>query len=199
VTTSSARAAARWGARLGLVLAIVAGVTGCSAYEQVFGKQEPKPCPRVAVLDDAAMLTQFRPGGGRDLIDVASEGEITGYKASCRYDVDDDTGAGTLAVDVATSFEVSRGPANVDRKAGFRYFIAVADADADADKRILSKQTFPVEVAFPGTVTRATYTDDPVTITIPLEAGNIGTDFDVFVGFQLTRAQMDYNRRRSGR
>ena len=87
-----------------------------------------------------------------------------------------------------------RGPANHDREAQFDYFVSVVDSERD----VLNKQIFGVTVKFPGNLTRVSLTDNdpPVTVDIPLAAGRDATDYQIFVGFQLTPDELEYNRRR---
>ena len=126
-------------------------------------------------------------------MDVRYEGEIIGFQGGCTYDLEDD-GSGRVTVTVAVRIGAARGPADRDRRAAFRYFVALADAR----REVLSKALFETEVAFPGNLSRNAVTDLPVDITIPLEAGQRGTDFLVYLGFQLTAREVDFNRHRQG-
>ena len=165
-------------------------LAGCGFYAAITGtKEAPRPCPRVSVLNDAASVTKFREGGGTDLIDVLYEGKITGFEAECRYDVDDETGIGQVDVLVAVKVRAVRGPADRERKANFRYFIALTDTK----RNILGKRPFELSVGFPGNLSRVTADDEPVGLSIPLSKGKTGADFQVFVGFQLDRAEWEFN------
>ncbi len=177
------------------VLALVLG--GCSAYEAVFGEDAPPPpCPYVGVLPDAKDIVKFRPGQGRDLIDIVYESELTNIGRSCAYDIDEDTGEGTLTVEIGVFIDVARGPANRDRKAEFAYFIVITDSA----KKVLNKQEFPVKINFPGNLSRLTWADDPdapAIVHIPLKAGKSGRDFKIFIGFQLSPEELEFNRKRN--
>ncbi len=183
-------------AKASVTAAMTMLVAGCGAYDALFGSGEiPPPCPHVAVFSDANTITRFHQGTGRDIIDVNFEGEITDIYGSCEHDIDDDTLGGTLTVEISLNIDLARGPANKDRRAAFDYFVAVADAS----KNILNKKIFGVDVEFPGNFTRlgwTDYPDQPVLLDIPLKAGKTGKDFNIFVGFQLTREELEYNRRR---
>lgn len=162
-------------------------VASCSLFEKEVALQ----CPRLAVLADAASLTRFAEGAGRDIIDMAFEAEIESVGGTCEYDIDDDTQEGTLDAQIAVTFRVSRGQANRDRKATFGYFVRLTDLE----RNILAGDTFRGVFEFPGNQSRIVWTDEPVTLTIPLKAKQTGRDFEVFVGLELTREEVDYNRK----
>jgi len=168
------------------LLAVLLG--GCENPKDVI----PPVCPKATILHEAGALTRFRDGAGRDLIDVDFEGEITAISGECRYDIDDDTGAGAIDMRVRAEFEFTRGPANSDSVAAFDYFVVLTDAAGE----VISKQVFPFKSEFWTNRTVITDRDAPVELTIPVKAGQSGEDFLVFVGFQLSRDELLYNRNR---
>ena len=177
-------------------LALFAILAGCAVYqdleETVIGK-EPL-CPSVKVLPEAATITRFKEGAGRDIIDVDFKGEIIDIKGSCGEDIDEDTGAGTLNLELEVVMELERGPANRGRKIMFEYFFSIQDPE----KRILEVKAFGVEVTFPGNRTVLRWSEDPdepIILTIPLKAGQRGQDFVIKSGFQLSPEEYRYNRR----
>ena len=158
----------------------------------LFGEDvPPPPCPEISVLRDAASLTQFVEGPGRDLIDVVVESKIVDASGTCVYDVDDETGEGNLAVEMVVSIELNRGPANRDREADIGYFVAVTDVE----RNILNKETFKAKVPFSGNRNHLIWTDEPVYMDIPLKAKQTGRDFRIFIGLEVTRDQLQFNRR----
>ena len=84
-----------------------------------------------------------------------------------------------------------RGAADRERRATFTYFIAVTDQK----KTVLNKNAFDAKVEFPGNRSRVTLTDAAVNLNIPLKAGQSGSDFQIIVGFQMSREEMEFNRR----
>lgn len=152
-------------------------------------------CPRVSLLADAAALTQFAPGPGRDLTDVDYQAEFTDLQAECQV-MEGRGNDRIVVVTVAPVMSVVRGPANDDRQAEFSYLVSVIGLDDS----ILNVQRFPIAVNFPGNLTRIIVTDDdpPVTVRIPLTQSTAGRQYDILVGFQLTPDELEYNRRRDG-
>jgi hypothetical protein len=174
-----------------LAAAVAASLGGCESIKGVFGFGEPPPpCPRVSILADAARITKFRPGPGRDLVDVLFEGEIGNFLTSCRHDIDRKTRTGTLDVEVIVDIEAARGPADRDRAAGYDYFVALTDVSGN----VLQRGSFSATAAFEGNRTRFVFRDTPVHLKIPLKTGQAGPDFLIFLGFQLTPEEMQYNR-----
>ena len=183
-----------------LVLAAGMVLAGCGAYdsmqESIFGKEKILACPRVSVLPEGASLTKFLPGPGRDIIDIVYQGEIRDVLRSCEYDIDDDTNTGTVAVELFLVIGAERGAADRERRADFTYFVAITGGE----RTVLNKNTFDAAVAFPGNISRLTWTDDkPMTLNIPLKAGQSGSDFEIIVGFQMSREEMEFNSRRRAR
>lgn len=155
---------------------------------------EPPECPPVSVIGDAASLTRFAPGRGRDLVDVDFRAELTDLRSGCIY-AKEKEGTSKLVVAVAPAIAATRGPANEDRKADFQYFVSVVGADAD----ILNKQLFPVSVVFPGNNTRIDLVQDdpPVSIDLPVAAEG-ERYFEILLGLQLSEDELQYNRRMAG-
>lgn len=175
--------------RLSVALLGAVTLAGCTPS---FLKDEPetRACPDVKILSDAETLTAFRPGAGRDLTDVMYEAKFVGYRGSCLYDTDSDSGTGELSVEVRLNMKARRGPANTTATAPVQYFVSITDPA----RNVLTKKTFDVQANFPGNRTQAKIDDQPVYLTLPIAKGQTGADYTVFIGFQLTRAQLDYNR-----
>ncbi|OHC76101.1 MAG: hypothetical protein A3G18_05625 [Rhodospirillales bacterium RIFCSPLOWO2_12_FULL_58_28] len=178
----------------GLLSGLMLLLAGCDTVSEMVASPPPQPpCPPSSVLDDAATVTRFREGPGRDFIDIVAEGKISGYGGGCHYDFDMKTGEALLTVEVAVEFEAQRGSADKDRKAMFDYFISVADPE----QNILSKGLFNVVIDFPENRTRRNFTDNnpPVVLEIKLKPEQAGKDFHIFIGFQLSESELEFNRR----
>jgi hypothetical protein len=164
-------------------------LVGCSSDDE-----RMKVCPRVAVLSEAGKITRFRPGPGRDILDINFEGDIGDIVASCEF-ADTKKGARRVTVQVAPVFVFSRGAANTDPQIDFTYFVSVVK-----DGDILSKQQFEAQTAFIANRSRVIVQDDdpPITIDIPLPYKGAEYEYEVLVGFQLTADELAYNRRWQG-
>lgn len=172
------------------VLAMAAlALSACEALKST----PPPPCPDVAVLGDAATITKFVEGPGRDLTDVLYEARLVDAVGACNYDVEKETGEGMLDVDMAVSMEMARGPANLDGRAPVRYFVALTGKQGE----IIDRQQFEGVVEFTGNRSQLVWTDEPVNLAIPLKAGQTGSDFKIYVGYDLSREEVEFNRNRA--
>ena len=171
--------------RLFRTLLLLAGLplAACSALET----RDLPPCPRVSVLADASKLTRFRPGDGRDPTDVELQAEFLSYRGSCNYDPEKKVITLTLTVGIG----VARGPAAKGPVQSLAYFIAIPAFYPDPKGR----SELPVTVEFPEKADRVRYTDDEVEVSIPIANLKDLGKYEVFLGLQLDRAALDYNRR----
>lgn len=169
-----------------LLIGLAMGLASCAT-----DKAPPPPCPEILIPIDGAKLTRFQPGAGRDIIDVQHEELVSGFAHACEYNLDD-TGAGNVVVQILPEFESKRGPANPDDQAQFEFFIAIVDQD----KNLLEKKRFPASIVFPPNMSRVVWQrGEPIPLTIPLEAGQTGQNFQIFLGLQLTRDELEYERK----
>ncbi len=159
-------------------------LAACDSQEAVLAPA----CPHIVIVKDTAELTAFRPGPGRDLTDVVFDARIDGFDGTCETDLDDDR-SGQVDVDLQLVFEATRGPANTTRQGKFSYYVAIADRGG----AILAKKVFDTELEFEGNRSRVGGIEE-LTQEIPLRPGQLGEDFDIFVGFQLSPEQLNYNR-----
>jgi len=169
------------------VLAFSALLAGCA---QLGASKKKKSCPPVSALGEAATLTKFIPNGGPDLAAAVYQAKVVNISRKCIHDRNK-AGYGYITMKADIMMQVERGLANRDGLAAFVYFVSVADTS----RRILSKESFPIDTVFPAGKNRVDIKDGPVTLKIPIKGGQTFRDFEVFVGFQLTRKELEYNRR----
>lgn len=180
----------------GFVTAACLMVAACSTdggpFEGMFGDPPlPPKCPSVRILQEAASVTVFTDGPGRDLTDVIAEGKIEDFFARCLYDVDDETGEGEVAVELSVTIEAARGPANTEGEAVFPYFVSITDKD----RTVLNKSVFGLDVRFAKNAFRVLRQDEPILLRIPLSPPQKGDQFSIYIGLQLTPEQLEYNKR----
>ena len=140
-------------------------------------------CPRVQILEYADSLTEFASGPGRDVTDVVLKGRLVNVDGECIVEKD------AVELDLVVEFTVERGPANRTRKGRFAYFVAIPEFHPTPR----GKRVFPVEIEFDSGINRVLYRDE-IAIEIPLTGKRGSTDFNLFVGFQLDRGQLEFNR-----
>ncbi len=175
---------------VGCVALLSAGIlSGCSLFE---AKKPPLPCPQIKIDRDTVQLTKFRPGG-TDLTDVILEAEIIGYTGECSVNPK------TNAVDmqVMVNFRTRLGPAaplsgaGEPRTAKFDYFVALPDFYPHPE----AKKIFTAEIGFPPNVNQLRFRDAMVNLSLPLTKEIGSGDARVYLGMQLTRDELEYNRK----
>ena len=163
----------------------------CAVSLDACGPDRPQfapACPHTAFLSDAADLTRFK-GNGTDLTDMVVDGRITGLSGKCS--APDPEHLVTL---LSVNMDLTRGPALQGRTTDVTYFVSVSRGDT-----ILDKRDYALRVAFDSNGSRVRLTGDQVQITLPTPGKVTGADYRILVGFQLTPAELAFNRRRGPR
>lgn len=163
-------------------MAVLFSVAGCS----VLDKKEKPPCPRISVLAEAATLTKFRPGPGRDITDIEMTAELRSYRGFCAYD----SKKKEMTVVLQVGVNAQRGPAATTRTVVIPYFVAIPQFYPKPE----AKQTIDMKVTFPDGVNGVRAVDGELTIAFPFSNFKELDAYEIFVGLQLTEDQLDYNR-----
>ncbi len=172
--------------------AVRLGATGLSAallLAACSGQSETAtipPCPRVGILADAARLTVFRDGPGRDVTDVQSISNVSGFSGSSYYE----NKQRTVVVDLRIELTSERGPAaGGPRFADLPYFVSILDKN----RNILVQQDFTLRADYPANSARVGLFDE-LEQRINLKDGEFGNAYEVLIGFRLTPDQLEWNR-----
>jgi hypothetical protein len=148
-------------------------------------------CPEYFVLEDAASITQFRDGPGRDITDVLARAQIGEMQLGCITNIDNDTNAGKMIIEITPVVAAEMGPANTTQTASLPYFIVVTDVN----KNILYREPLSMKVSFRGNKTQVVILPAPTTVEIPITPEIRNNYYRVYSGFELTREQAEYNRK----
>lgn len=145
-------------------------------------------CPSVAVIDELRDLHQFMEGTEPKNNNLISTARIAGVGSTCHRK------GGNAIVDMAIRFEGELGPGaekwQTDR-AGFAYpyFVAVTTTEGN----IIAKEVFASTVSYDKNQTHIVR-DESLRQIIPMQNGGYGDAHEILVGFQLTDADLAYNR-----
>jgi len=148
-------------------------------------------CPGYSILEDAASLTDFQDGPGRDITDISFKAKMGNVKLVCQSHIDNDTNSGTLDVQVSPVIGVEMGVANKTQTATLPYFVVVLDPE----KKILYHEALSMTVSFKGNRTRLVATAPPTTIELPITPKIRNNYYRIFSGFILTKDQAAFNRK----
>ncbi len=170
---------------VGALIAAVMGVAGCSGLgNKASTEKNPAPCPNIVALLDASRIIEF--DGGERLEDIAYTGEITNVAIGCRY-VEDKPIDAEISIDLA----FGKGPKGQNGDKVFKYFVAVTRKDFE----VIAKTEFLVPAKFSDKNTIVVKKEDIDKIIIPRAGDHIsGTNFEIVVGFSLSRDQVLFNR-----
>lgn len=179
----------RWARRGPMALALVLVLAGCGTSDgrvvsTILGTAS-RPCPPAVVVTDARHYIDMAPGPvTAESVRLAAR--INLPATTC--DFEDDNIVVTLSVPISAR----RGPQLAVGSLEFdlRYFVAVTDRFG----KMLGKRVFAATLGLGGDE-ETTSKLEHIQQVIPLKAGTDGSSFIIYVGFQLTRAQLDFNRR----
>ncbi len=170
------------------VLALAGSLAACETMG--ITKSVDPVCPDLRIDRDTAQMTVF-DGSGQDLTDALFEARILDVVGDCAYEENDDAPGGVVTVEFNVLFGISRGPALEGRDGHFTYFVALPGFYPAAQ----AKQALAVDFRFPENNAPAIQVrDEVVRIDIPVDSPKAGERTPVYIGFQLTRDQLDYNR-----
>ena len=154
-----------------------------------FGRDERPnagPCPLMGVLYDAARVVEFAAPNQERYSNISYTGEMQGVRGLCRY-VD----SNPITMSIAIDMSFGRGPAATSEHKIYRYWVAVARRG----RAPIAKQYFDLDVSFPRGQAVVTRTEDVQHIEIPrADPDTSGENFEVLVGFDVTPAQLQFNR-----
>lgn len=152
-------------------------LAGCSSDEP------PRLCPPVGTPAPLDSLTRFDPGG-RDLTQVLYEARISGIESTCAYD------SKGVEVSLTIGLVAERGPADRERRADLRYFVAIEDGVGN----VTAKEIFDASLAFEGNTRRVGRAEE-IELRIPVPGDHGFSTTRLLVGFQLTPEDLEHNRR----
>lgn len=176
------------GGLLAAALFLLAGCSGVKDTVSGFSESVAPTCPAISILPDATRLTRFREGSLGDLTDVQFESEIREIEASCTWK------EGAVMVSLELELVTARGPAYLAAGNTLTYFVGVLDFNG----AVLSKEKFETIPDIPPGSNAVSWKESQKQ-AIVLDPGNNGGDYSVVVGLQLSRSELDYNRRWYGR
>ena len=154
------------------------------------GREDPfvvKVCPRIGALYDASQITVFGPGAGRDISNVAYDGEIGRVRGEC------DNDGSAAEVEIKFDLDLRAGPQGRTGEQTFQYFVAVTELN----QRVLNKQVYNFTAEFKPGEPRVYETKEVKKIRIPYQRLGRADLYEVLVGWELSPEQLAYNRNTS--
>jgi hypothetical protein len=161
-------------------IAILLLLAGCSSRILI--------CPVPAILADTQSVTLFRPGTTPDLANELFTVSLVNATNDCTYNTRD----GLVRASLELTFRATRSPTNEAATYSVPYFVAVNEG-----AKIYSKRLYTLKFTFAPGAAVATITQAPDDVQIKVANGKLPWNYQQLTGFQMTAAQIDYNKSRS--
>ena len=143
-------------------------------------------CPTITGITDASAETVFRPGTTPDPANVLYTVELTGVNGKCDMGKKERSSDASLQI----NFRATRAPSGEAAHYAVPYFVAITEGSA----RVLVKRIYSVGIDFAPGQTSSAVSDTVGSTHLDVAKGKHPYDYQVLVGLQLTRAELDYNR-----
>jgi hypothetical protein len=175
--------------RLVLLPLLVASLSGCSSWRSAVNyirADSATSCPDAAILATTSSIPVFDPAKGGDPSSVQYTAKMTNVTTRCDFN------KRTLLADANLKIFVTatRPPGGEEAHYRLPYFIAVTN-----NGEIQDKKTFWMEFDFDEGDTAAMFEEDVDSFEVVTAKQNKGYDYHMLVGFQLTKAQLEYNKK----
>lgn len=167
-----------------LLAAALALLAGCGPQKGEFAPV----CPTAGLVRDGADLSRYRDetaGASQDIRDLVLSARIVSIQGKCEAG---DT-ARQLAADVGVTVRYTRGPAMQGRTVDVPLFLAITEGE-----HIYTEKAYLTHVVFPPNVDQVTMSSEPVHMVFPVSPTKSGAAYTVLAAFQLTQAELAYNR-----
>jgi len=161
-----------------VVLPALVLASGCASDKE-------KNCPAASAIVDTAIATVFKNSASTDPTNILYTVEVTGVRSHC--DVDKQAVNSISSVDI--SFRATRAPNGAAAEYKVPYFIVVSQ-----EERLLAKRIYMADFSFEPGQTTATFTQSAESIDVSAGKEKKTYDYNILVGLQLTKEQLDYNR-----
>lgn len=164
-------------------------LSGCETYNSIasyIGSSSAAMCPDAAILAGTSILPALNPGAGDDPSGLVYTATMTNVTTRCDFDKREKSVDARLRIFV----RATRPPGGTEVDYRVPYFVAVTTGGDIVDKKI-----YWLTFRFPES---ATARDVDVTVNsteFPLGKAKQPYDYHLLVGFQLTKAQLDYNKK----
>jgi len=174
-----------------LVLSAAATVllSGCSTWSGMVNymrSDNKNVCPDVAILANTSVIPVYDPAKGADPANVVYTAQLTGLSSRCDYSKRENT----ADVNMKIQFTATRPPGGEEAHYKLPYFLATT-----LDGKIIDKTNKWLEFDFPKGA--ASYSGEVLmdSYVITVDTKKRSFEYHVLTGFQLTQAQIDYNKK----
>jgi hypothetical protein len=158
-------------------LAALLLVMGCSTKIAV--------CPVPAILADTQSVTFFRPGTTPDMANELYTVSLINAEGDCTFS----TKTSLVHASLDLTFRATRTPTREAATYTVPYFVVVHE-----NARIFAKHLYTLRFSFAPGAASADVKQSPDDTAIHISNGKLPWNYQMLAGFQLTQAQIDYNK-----
>jgi hypothetical protein len=176
---------------LNLAALMVAAVSlsGCDTWRSAVNyvrSDNKSVCPDANILANTSVIPAFDPAQGADPSNVVYTGQITDLASRCDYSKRENS----IDANVRITFKATRPPGGEEAHYKVPYYIAVTSGG-----QIVDKQIHWLEFDFPKASAAVQMEELVDGIEIAVARDKKSYDYHLLIGFQLTQAQIDYNKK----
>lgn len=167
----------------------VVSLSGCTTWRSAvnyISSDNTAVCPDAAILANTASLPAFDPSKGDDPSSVIYNVAMTNVKTRCDYSKRDNTADANLRI----FYTATRPPGGDDAHYRVPYYVAVTSGG-----EIVDKQIHWLEFDFPKSTPTVTGEGYVGSVVIAVDHQKRSYEYHLLIGFQLTQAQLDYNKK----
>ncbi|HEY4124949.1 MAG TPA: hypothetical protein VGM36_10070 [Rhizomicrobium sp.] len=165
-----------------LVLILAVPFLGACQTERMLAK-----CPTTAVLAEASSLTSFTPG--QKMVPANMVYRIDARKVTTACSVDKDTHTSDSSLEI--SFRGYRPKGGGPAEYTVPFFVVVNDSDGS----LIEKKNYSAKLIFQSGQSQVDFTQPIESFPIKATHSKQAFDYHLIVGMQLTKQQLDYNRK----
>jgi len=167
------------------------GVTGISA-DTAGPKRSEKllesPCPKVELVNDLSSLNDFTNDKKQTSVNLIARVDMHSAQSTCKVSNN------SVTVDLKLTFKGKLGPKGRHKKSdkpffSYPFFVAVTSPSG----KIMAKEIFSASMAYNAGQNTRTYQENLRQI-IPVLNKDVAKHYRILAGFQLSPAQLAYNR-----
>jgi hypothetical protein len=163
-------------AGLAAAVALLAGCNGAKTDN----------CPTMAALLDASSMTVFRQGTTPDPANVLYNVRIVEVSGKCDFNKK----KRSADTDLTITFRATRAPTGEAVQYTAPYFVGITEGT----ERVMARQAYSVPFEFAPGQASITFTDNVKDAYVAAKYGSLPYDYQVLVGLQITKEQLEYNR-----
>ena len=168
---------------------VLGSLAGCTTYDQAktyFFSSKATICPDTVILANAAVLPAFDPAKGDDPSSIVYTAGLSRVKTSCDYRKIDNNSDSRLSI----AFHAPRPSGGPEAIYRVPYFVAIS-----LGGKIVDKKNYWQDVAFPKGVAAVDIEGKIDSLFVQAAKRKRPADYHFVLGFQLTKAQIDYNKK----